>query len=265
MRPEPDIRKRLLAGEVVIGSWISSASPIVAELMADAGFDFLCIDVEHSAVDLAHVQQIFQAIAAGNPRCAPLVRLHGVDYALVKRFMDAGARGVVAPLVTTAAEVQVLLNAVKYPPLGNRGVGYCRANRYGRTLPTEFAQANDLNLVAVQIEHIDAVNALDEILGVEGVDAAFIGPYDLTASMGITAEFDHPDYLKAKNRILEACRRHGVAPGIHVVQPDHDALRLAIEEGYRLIAYSLDITILGAGCDQAVANIKALREKKDEE
>lgn len=258
MISESEIRKRLLDGGVVVGSWISSASPIVAELMADTGFDFLCVDVEHSAVDLAQVQQIFQAIAAGNPACAPMVRLHGVDYALVKRFMDAGARGVVAPLVRTVAEVKLLLDAVKYPPLGNRGVGYCRANRYGRALQAEFSRANDLNLVAVQIEHIDAVSNLDEILGVRGVDAAFIGPYDLTASMGITAEFENPEYVAVKARILESCRRHGVAPGIHVVQPDHDALQQAINEGYRLIAYSLDTTILAAGCQTAIASIKSL-------
>ena len=146
-----NIRKKLQAGEVVLGSWINSGSPIVAELMAQAGFDFLCVDAEHSAVDLPQTQQLFQAIASGNPDCAAFVRLHGVDYPLVKRCMDAGARGVVAPLVRSRAEAELLVEAVKYPPMGNRGVGFCRANRYGADLQGEFNRANEASVVAVQI------------------------------------------------------------------------------------------------------------------
>ncbi|MFW5883269.1 MAG: HpcH/HpaI aldolase family protein, partial [Verrucomicrobiota bacterium] len=176
------IRKQLLAGESVVGSWINSGSPIVAELMAACGFDFLCVDVEHSAVDLPQTQQLFQAVRSGNPDCDCLVRLHGVDYALVKRYLDAGARGVVAPLVRTRREAEQIVQAVKYPPQGLRGVGFCRANQYGLNLQAEFDRANAENLVAVQIEHIDAIRNIDAILSTPGVDAAFIGPYDLTAS-----------------------------------------------------------------------------------
>ena len=250
------LRQRMRAGETLIGSWINSGSPIVAELMASCGFDFLCVDVEHSAVDLPQTQQLFQAIRSGRPDCAAIVRLHGVDYAFVKRYLDAGARGVVAPLVRTREEAALLVQATKYPPMGLRGVGFCRANSYGLRLADECARANDEIFLAVQIEHIDAVLNIDAILSVPGIDAAFIGPYDLTASMGITAQFEHPDYLAARAAILSACRRHDVTPGIHVVQPDAAQARARIAEGYRFLAYSLDITMLTTACAEGLAALR---------
>lgn len=255
--PSTTLRSRLLAGETLIGSWINSGSPIVAELMAAVGFDFLCVDVEHSAVDLPQTQSLFQAVKSGSPTCETMVRLHGIDYPFVKRYLDAGARGVVAPLVRTKKEAELLVEAVKYPPVGNRGVGFCRANHYGLHLQEEFDRANDANLIAAQIEHIDAVNNIDEILSVEGIDAVFIGPYDLTASMGITAQFDHPDYIAARGAILAACQRHNVAPGIHVVPTDPAQVIDRAREGYRLIAYSLDITMILTSCREGLNSIRA--------
>ncbi len=252
----PSLRQRMRAGETLLGSWINSGSPIIAELMAACGFDFLCVDVEHSAVDLPQVQQLFQAIRSGRPDCAAVVRLHGVDYAFVKRYLDAGACGVVAPLVRTREEALLLVQAAKYPPQGLRGVGFCRANDYGMRLTDECARANDEIFLAVQIEHIDAVRNIDAILSVPGIDAAFVGPYDLTASMGITAQFSHPDYRAACDVILTACRRHAIVPGIHVVSPDPAQVKARIAEGYRFIGYSLDITMLTTACTEGLAALR---------
>ncbi len=252
-----NLRKALQAHESIIGTWLNSGSPIVAELMAASGFDFICVDAEHSAVDLPQTQQLFQAIRSGNPKCAAVVRLHGVDYALVKRYLDAGARGVIAPLIRSREEANLLIQATKYPPMGLRGVGFCRANDYGMRLEDECANANEDIMVAVQIEHIEAVNNIDDIISVNGVDAAFIGPYDLSASMGITGQFDHPEYIKARNAILDACIRHGVSPGLHVVQPDPHEFITRQREGYRMIAYSLDITMLTTACQKGLKEIRS--------
>ncbi len=254
--PQTNLRARLLAGETLIGSWINSGSPIAAELMAACGFDFLCVDVEHSAVDLPQTQQLFQAVKSGNPECETMVRLHGIDYAFVKRYLDAGARGVVAPLVRNKADAELIVESVKYPPMGNRGVGFCRVNQYGMNLQAEFDRANDSNLTVAQIEHIDAVHNIDEILAVEGIDAVFIGPYDLSASMGLTAQFEHSDYIAARDAILAACQRHQVAPGIHVVPTVPAQVLARAEEGYRLIAYSLDITMLLTSCQEGLSVIR---------
>ncbi len=252
-----NLRAKLTSNQAVIGTWCNSGSPLIAELMAGSGFDFVCVDAEHSPVDVPQAAGLFQAIAAGNPECAPLVRLHGVDYALVKRWLDAGARGVICPLINTRAEAELLVQAVKYPPMGRRGVGFCRANRFGSGLAEAFQSANDEIVTGVQIEHIDGVRAIDEILSVPGIDAVFIGPYDLTASMGITAQFDHPEYLAARARILSACRRHGVHPGIHVVQPSPEEFLARVADGYRFLAYSLDITMLQQACRHGVSTIRA--------
>lgn len=251
-----NLKQRITENGAVVGSWINSASPIIAELMATVGFDFLTVDVEHSAVDLVQAQALFQAMRSGSPQCAPLVRLAGNNYSETKRFLDAGAAGGIAPFINTADQAYELIRAVKYPPLGMRGVGFCRANNYGLQLQQAVAAANDDTFVCVQIEHIEAVSNIDEILTVPGVDAAIIGPYDLSASMGLTAQFDHPDVISAINLIGEACKRHQVIAGIHVVQPDTaDAVR-RYREGYRFIAYSLDITMLMNVCMQGLSEIR---------
>jgi 2-dehydro-3-deoxyglucarate aldolase len=251
-----NIRQLLKSGRPVIGSWINSASPIIAEIMASTGFDFLTVDVEHSAVDLVQTQLLFQAIKSGNPQCAPLVRLAGNNYADTKRYLDAGASGVIAPFINTAEQARELIRAVKYPPEGLRGVGFCRANGYGMYLLESVATANDETFVCVQIEHIDALRNIDEILCVPGIDAVIIGPYDLSASMGLTAQFEHPEMITAIDSIGVACQSHGIVAGIHVVKPAPEDVVRRYREGYRFIAYSLDITMLMNACMDSLAKIR---------
>lgn len=250
------LKERIKNDRLVVGSWINTCSPVVGELMATAGFDFLTVDVEHSAVDLPQAQSIFQAIRSGNPACAPLVRMAGNVYAETKRFLDAGAAGVIAPFINSSEQAHELVRSVKYPPMGMRGVGFCRANDYGLQFEKSVANANDQTFVCIQIEHANALPNIDSILSVEGIDAVMIGPYDLSASLGITAQFDHPEMLDATRQILNACRKHGVAPGIHVVQPNPLEVLSRFQEGYRFIAFSLDITMLLRSCVQGLEHIR---------
>jgi len=251
-----NLKQRIKDNKYVVGSWINTTSPIVAELMASTGFDFLVVDAEHSAVDLPQTQILFQAIRAGRPECAAMVRLPGISYPEIKRYIDSGAAGVVAPLVNSAEQAKELVRAVKYPPEGMRGVGFCRANGYGRLLQETMVVANLETFVCVQIEHEDALKNIDAILAVPGIDAALIGPYDLSASMGITGQFEHKDMLKAKSIVLDACKRYDVVPGIHVVQPDVEEVLRRLNEGYRFIAYSLDITMLLNACMNGLGEIR---------
>ncbi len=158
--------------------------------------------------------------------------------------MDAGAAGVIAPLINNSEQAEEIMQAVKYPPRGSRGVGFCRSNVYGAKLQESVETSNEESWVCLQIEHQDALPHLENILSVPGIDAVMIGPYDLSASMGLTAQFDHPDVIRATSLILESCHRHGIVPGIHVVQPDVDEACRRYRDGYRFIAYSLDITML---------------------
>lgn len=253
------ICQKLRSGECVIGSWVSTCSAVVSELMAAAGFDFLAVDAEHAAVDVAQAQQLFQAMRSGNPHCAAMVRLPVSDYVTTKRYLDAGATGVIAPLINSRAQAQELVRAAKYPPAGARGVGFCRANMYGTDFDRAMATANEETLVCVQIEHVEALRHIDDILSLEGIDVALVGPYDLSASMGLVRQFDHPRYTQATEEILKACLRHNVAAGIHVVPPDVDELKRRMNEGYRFIAYSLDITMLATCCRQGLETVRKLR------
>lgn len=244
--------------QLILGSWINTASPIVAEIMSNSGFDFLCIDAEHSAIDFNTSLQLFQAIKSGNPNCAPLVRMQGNKYADTKRYLDAGAMGVIAPLVNTKEEVEYLVRSVKYPPYGKRGVGFGRCNAYGFEFDEYMKYAENNIFIAIQIEHIDAVNNFEEIAKVKGLNAIFVGPYDLTASMGITAQFEHPDYLNALKKINSISIKNNIICGIHVVQPSPKEVLEKHKLGYNMIAYSLDITIIGNECRKGIKQINEL-------
>lgn len=250
---KPENNKRL------IGSWINTGSPIVAEIMSACGFDYLVVDAEHSAVDLKDCQDIFRAIKAGNPNCIPMVRMPGNEYQDTKRYLDAGAMGVIAPLINTKEQVEQLIKSIKYPPDGQRGVGYGRSHGYGFEFDKYMTTANNDIFICIQIEHIEAIQNIDEIFSVEGINAAFIGPYDLSASMGITAQFDHPNYLEAVSKIKLKCEEYSIISGIHVVQPNLPDMKRLIREGFRMIAYSLDITMIGLACKTGIQEFRNIK------
>lgn len=241
---------------LLLGSWINSASPVVSEIMSASGFDFLCLDAEHSALDYYTSLQLLQAIKAGNPDCAALVRMQGNNYADTKRYLDAGAVGVIAPLINTKSDAEHLVESVYYPPKGKRGVGFGRSHGYGFNFDEYMEFAKENIFVAVQIEHIEAVNNFEDIAKTERIDAVFVGPYDLTASMGITAQFQNQDYLDILSFIHEKCIQNNLISGIHVVQPSVEEVLSKHKMGYQMIAYSLDITIIGTDCRNAISSIK---------
>lgn len=242
--------------DVIVGSWICSASPIVAEYMAICGFDFLTIDVEHAPIDIEGSFNLLQAIRAGSQDCKALVRVSGNDYSEVKRYMDAGADGIICPMVNSADEASQLVNAVKYHPIGKRGVGYSRSNNYGLNVLEAVANDNEKTFVCVQIEHKDAIENLEDIFSVEGIDAAIIGPYDLSASMGLQGELEHPKMEETINYMLNTCIEHDILPGIHVVQPEPEQVHQRIKQGYKFIAYSVDITMISKLAMDGLEQIK---------
>ncbi|MBU1145335.1 MAG: 2,4-dihydroxyhept-2-ene-1,7-dioic acid aldolase [Firmicutes bacterium] len=246
--------------EFLLGSWINTASPVVAEIMSNCGFDFLVVDTEHSVADFQICQQIFQAIQAGNPKCLPFVRLPGNNYEVTKKYLDLGAMGVIAPLINNAEQAEYLVDSVKYPPLGTRGVGFGRSHGYGFSFDKYMKNANEETFVCVQIEHLDAIANLDDIFSVDGIDAMIIGPYDLSASMGMTGQFNNPEFIKVKNEILMKAKKHNLMPGIHVVQPEPENVINQIQAGFKFIAYSLDITVIGKFFREGVNQIKEMKK-----
>lgn len=249
------LKEKLQNNQLTIGSWITLGHPSIAEIMAQSGFDWLTIDMEHSAITLHQAQQLIQVIELSG--CVPLVRVGDNDPNLIKRVMDAGAHGVIVPMVNSREDAERAVSAVKYPPIGTRGVGLARAQGYG----VDFEKYKDWNqkesIVIVQIEHIDAVNNLEEIISTVGVDGFIIGPYDLSGSLGIPGEFDDSRVIEALETVKEVASRSNVVSGFHVVPLDPDQLITKIDEGYKFVAYSLDSLFLATTCMEQISSIRS--------
>lgn len=240
-----EIKRTLRGGGISVGSWMSIGHVSIAEMLAAAGNDWVVIETEHTAIDNSETLRLIMAVEAGGS--VPLVRLASVDPVQAKAVLDSGAAGVLVPMVNTRADAEVAVRSAKYPPLGFRGVGVARAQGYGARMDEYLRTANADTLVVVQIEHIDAVEAIDDILGVEGIDATFIGPYDLSSSMGLPGQLDHPDVVAAMRHVLDRTVARGVAPGVHIVRAESAEadMRARISEGYRFIAVGSDVFLLG--------------------
>ena len=231
-------RHALLERQVTLGSWIQIGHPAAAEVLARAGFDWACVDLEHGIIDLESTGEIFRAVAGFD--CIPVARLPLNDPIWIHRVLDAGARGLIIPMVKTAAEAEAAVREAKYPPRGARGFGYSRANLHGADFDSYIASANDEIAMVMQIEHKDAIANLDAILRVEGVDGVFIGPLDLSGSMGITGKLDHPQMVGALDKYRAACRAQKKSAGMHIVRPSDASIRRALQEGYTMLALGLD-------------------------
>src|SRR5512139_3165505 len=209
-------RQRLKDREALVGTIVSLGSPEVAEVLSAAGFDWLFIDAEHSPLDALAIQRILHG--AGSTPC--LVRLARGDEVSIKKALDVGAAGIIAPMVNSAGQAAQVVRWAKYAPLGTRGVGVGRAHGYGFKFQEYVSTANDETVVVVQAEHIDAVNSIEAIVQVPGVDAVLIGPYDLSASLGRLGEVTHPDVVSAVERVTQTCRAANMPLGIFGMTAD---------------------------------------------
>jgi len=244
--PVEGLKQRLQSGALSVGSWISLGHPAIAEIMARAGFDFLVIDLEHSVISIREAGDLIRVIdLCGVP---VLVRTTSNDANQIKRVMDAGAQGVIVPMIKSRAEAEAAVGAVYYPSRGRRGVGLSRAQAYGVGFDRYCEWLEQSAVVIAQIEHIDAVADAESILTVDGIDAYIVGPYDLSASMGLRGQLDHAKVKEAVERV-EVIGRKIIKPGgVHLVEPDLAQLRKYIDLGFRFIAYSVDFRMLDQAC-----------------
>ena len=240
----PNTTKRLWQqDQPAFGAWLASCSSSVAEQMGSLGFDWLLIDGEHSPVDLENIVHMLQAISLG--QSTPLVRVQWNDPVVIKRVLDAGAYGVLVPWVNSREEAEQAVAACRYPPVGTRGFGPWRGVLYGGRDYVEHA--HEEIACTIQIETVRAVERIDDILSVPGIDAALIGPGDLAMDMGIPvrAEQTDEDHQALCTAVLEACQKHGVAPGYFTSGPDEGKRRAA--EGWRFLAIGSDTQYMMQG------------------
>jgi 2-dehydro-3-deoxyglucarate aldolase len=244
------IRAALANKQASVGSWIQIPHPSIAEIMGQAGYDWVAVDMEHGAIDANQLPDLFRALELGGT--LPLVRVAQGHTKDCKQALDAGAGGVIVPMIETAEQLIAVRDACRWPPAGTRGVGFSRANMFGKNFDAYRKEAQAPLLIAM-IEHIRAIENLDAILRVEGLDAIMIGPYDLSASMGMTAEFDRPEFRDVLETISLSCKRNRVRSGLHVVQPSREELEQRIAEGYGFLAYSIDAVFLQKTCNLPLA------------
>jgi 2-dehydro-3-deoxyglucarate aldolase/4-hydroxy-2-oxoheptanedioate aldolase len=250
-----NFRQRLKAGEVVFGQMVLELfTPGIGPMLAAAGMEFVIFDMEHGRCDIGLMAEMIASCRGSN--ILPMARVPDLAFAPLSRLLDIGARGVMVPRVETRQQAEQVVAELKYPPMGRRGVALGIAHdAYQAGGPEFFAKANEENAVILLLETATAFEHLDEIVSVPGIDVAWMGHYDLTVSMGIPAQFEHPRFLEAMDKLVASCRKHGVAPGF--LPPTPEAAIHWISKGFRVISLNSDIgTFMGAlrGFRAAVLN-----------
>lgn len=247
------ISENVRKGKLLSGIWISTGSPIVSEIAGSSGADWVLLDWEHGLggeADLIHCLQAIRGTSA-----APIVRVATAEPHLIKRALDQGASGIMVPWLGTSDQAEQIVSAMRYSPQGIRGVATSTpATLYGADTAEYLKRANNDLLTVIQIETPEAVKNADTIAAVDGVDVLFVGPSDLSFSMGIHRQIDHPDFRAAIKRVAEACATHGKQAGI--LANSSAMAQQAVADGFTFIAYGADISILTAGMQNCVNVIK---------
>ena len=250
----PSLQSKVRSGKNSIGTWVYIAHPDVSEMLALQGLDWLLFDMEHGPITIETLQRLMQSMN-GSPTAA-VVRVPWEHPGLVGQVLDCGAEGIVFPMVNDRAQAEAAVAACRYPPLGKRGMGSRRCTAYGRDQDEYLASGHQQLLIAVQIETVQSVSQIDQILSVEGVDVAIIGPGDLSADMGCHLEFENPEFVSALQTVLDACRRHGVAPGV-AYATDADAAAQYLSQGFRFIGVGSDDDFLIQGVRSVLSSLNA--------
>ncbi len=239
---------------ISVGSWLQLPDIFSAEILAKAGFDWLAIDLEHGLMDINKAFELIQTIE--NAGTVPLVRVSKNDASVIRRVMDAGANGVIVPMINNKEDAQEAVNAVKYPKAGQRSFGLGRAHQYGKIFRKYIKESNQKSIVIIQIEHMDGVRNLNDILKIKGIDAIMIGPYDLSGSLGIPGQFDNNKYKKAVKDIVTKASLYRIPLGIHIVYPSLSEFQSRIKEGFTFIGYGMDSIFLSESCRAAIDSVR---------
>lgn len=238
-----NLKKKLSRNELTIGTWLTIPHQSIVEVFSTANFEWITIDIEHSAIDYRDVMNLLGHIQ-GNGMEA-LVRVSKNEEVVIKKVMDAGADGIIVPMINSKSDAEKAVSLVKYPPKGKRGVGLSRAQKYGPGFEEYKTWVEEEAVVIAQIEHIDAVNNIDSILSVPGIDGILVGPYDLSASLGLPGDYNNNNVKEALRTVEEAARAKNVPFGFHVIESEAEEVFRRQQEGCTLIVFSVDFLFLG--------------------
>lgn len=249
------LKAKLSQCELTIGSWLMLGDISAVEILKHAGFEWLVIDLEHTDIDYTRAKHLISAIQANGMQA--LVRVSKNEEVVIKRVLDFGADGIIVPMVCSKADAEQAVSLSTYPPRGTRGVGLFRAQQYGLSFKEYQKWVDDELVIIAQIEHIDAAKNIKEIMSVEGIDGAIIGPYDMSASMGVPGEYDREDVQAAVTSVFDACKSMNKSVGFHVVETEPAVLLKRIDQGCNLLAYSIDYFFMR---DKAIESMEKVKE-----
>lgn len=248
------LKAKLQKGELTLGTWLTIGHPAIAEILSDYPFDWLTIDIEHNLFDPSQLGSLIRAIQSKDK--SALVRVSKNEEVIIKAVMDAGADGVIVPMINSKEDAEKAVSFVKYPPMGKRGVGLSRAQEYGLGFEKYKSWLETSSVIIAQIEHIEAVDNIESIIETAGIDGIIIGPYDLSGSLGFPGEFQREEVKNALLKVESVCKKKKVSMGYHVVPPDPDLYEEIISKGYNFVALCTDFLFLRNGTKDFLQKIK---------
>ena len=242
------LKQALRNREQLFAAWVSYAHPSITETFAKVGFDFIAIDMEHSTISLTEGQRIIAACQSEGVPCLPRPVSHSNDY--IKPLLESGADGILIQMVNTADEVTNLINDLKYPPIGKRSYGVSRAQGYGFDFSEYITQWNKSSTFIIQVESIEAVNNIEELLAFDEIDAVMVGPYDISGSLGVPGQLDHPNVLEASKKVISACEKYEKSCGTQLNDPNKENIKNLFDLGYTYAILGSDLFVLWKWAEQ---------------
>jgi 2-keto-3-deoxy-L-rhamnonate aldolase RhmA len=259
MRVMSSLKKKLRNDEIALGTWITINHPDVVDTLSELPLDWLVFDMEHAPLEMSDVEVLLMPLRGAD--ISPIIRVPWNDMVLIKRTLDIGAEGILVPWVNSREEAERAASYASYPPRGLRGVGPRRAVRYGRRSFLDYYENFEKNerILIVQIETGKALENLEEILSTPGIDVAYVGPMDLSVSLGIPMRFEDPRFQEALKKVRNACEKCGVTPGIHSFSLEQ--AQEFIFQGFRFVALMSDLGIMRRGFMNALTTLGRIKEE----
>lgn len=237
-----DLKSKLRSRERAFGAWVSYREPAIAETFAMAGFDFVAIDMEHTTISTDEANRIITGCHAEGVACLPRPVSHNNDY--IKPLLEAGADGMIIQMVNTPEDVAALINLQKFPPLGNRSYGVNRAHGYGFDFEDYIINWNDSSSFVIQVESITAVENIEKLIAYDQVDAVMVGPYDISGSLGVPGQTEHPLVREASAKVVEACAKRGIGCCTQIADVSNNRIEAAFDAGFSFVILGSDLFVL---------------------
>ena len=251
------LKEKLRDREQLFAAWVSYSHPSITETFAKAGFDFIAIDMEHSTISLSEGQRIIAACQSEGVPCLPRPVSHSNDY--IKPLLESGADGILIQMVNTPQDVANLINDIKYPPIGKRSYGVSRAQGYGFDFNEYISNWNETSTFIIQVESIEAVKNIDKILEFDEIDGVMVGPYDISGSLGVPGQLDHPKVIEASRKVIESCKKFGKSCGTQLNDPNPENIKSLFSLGYTFAILGSDLFILWKWAEQMRGIMKSMR------